>query len=257
MAKVRSGRGTARKDKRKSAPAKGSLLMVMRPVGEPKPGERVRYAAYYFDLGEREYSSIGFATVHWAFLEEAMFRRTVYFAKRAKVRVPKEAHDLSFSRRIRALRLLMSTTVKNPKRKRWWNLIISAIAKENGIRQKIVHGLWSYNPRQPDRLYSSLRPSLGKWMTPFNVDSLSEFGERVGELSFALLHPPSWGGRLPKDDGYYSYMSRSFLLRMSGKADALGFPQPTRVEQTPQQKASLEKFLEALNAKDHSGDSSS
>src|SRR5690348_12706595 len=113
---------TKRRNPRKGPPPQGNLLMILRPIGEPKPGERRRYAAYYFDLGEREYSAIGFATVHWAFLEEAMFRRTVYFAKRARVRVPEHAHDLSFSRRIRALRLLMSAAVKNPKRKRWWNL---------------------------------------------------------------------------------------------------------------------------------------
>ena len=34
-----------------------------------------------------------YAVVHWAFLEEALFKRTVLFARRAKVKTPPQAHD--------------------------------------------------------------------------------------------------------------------------------------------------------------------
>ena len=155
---------------------RGSLVTILRPVGQNKDQYKPKY---HFQLGEREYSAIGFATVHWAFLEEALYKRTVLFARRARVRVPEDAHDLSFSRRIGALRVLVRTAVKDPKRRKWWSLVISRIGNENGIRQKIVHGSWSYDPRRPDRLFSSPRPSIGRWMEPFSDEKLSEFGQRA------------------------------------------------------------------------------
>lgn len=238
------------KDSRKRPPAKGDLLRIIYPLGEPDPGERRRFAQYHFDLGERELAAMGYATVQWAFLEESMFQRTALFAKRAKVKTPKDAHHFSFGKRIGALRVLVGATVKDPKRRAWWNSVISAIGKENGLRQKIVHGLWSYDPKHPERLFSSPRPSLGKWMTRFNVDSLFEFGERVGELSFALLNP-SPAGRKPKDDGqFFAFVSRSFLLARAGKADDLGFPRSIPLKEPPPLTPSQESLLEKLKPKE-------
>jgi hypothetical protein len=250
MARVYRKRPTTKtKNKRGKPPPSMSLLRIFIPVGKSAPGSRHQFLAYDFDLGEREYYAIGHGTVHWAFLEEAMFKRTVLFARRAKVKVPADAHDLSFAKRLRALRTIVNAVVKNGKRLKWWHDVLDEIGTQNGTRQKIVHGLWSYNARHPDRLFSTPRPSLGRWMTPFDVEKLFGFGLRVGELSYALLNP-SRGGRPRKDGGFQSYISRSMLLRMTGKADAVGIPQPIPATSTPPLTPSQALLLEKLKPKD-------
>lgn len=231
------------KTKNKPPPSR-SLLRIFKPLTA-----NAGFMKYDFDLGEREFAAIGHGTVHWAFLEEAMFKRTVLFARRAKVKVPADAHDLSFAKRLRALRLIINSTVKNSKRLQWWHDVLDEIGTQNGTRQKIVHGLWSYNARHPDRLFSNPRPSIGRWMTSFDVEKLFGFGLRVGELSYALLNP-SRGGRPRKDAGFQSYINRSMLLRMAGKADALGFPQSIQAKQAPPPTPSLASLLEKLKNKE-------
>jgi hypothetical protein len=223
-------------------PAHGSLVQILWPVRGSND-----LPSHEFDLGQREYAAIGYAVVHWAFLEEALFERTELFARRAKVKTPADAHDLSFNRRLGALRILIGTVVKDTRQRTWWNTLISKIGRENGVRQKIVHGLWSYDAKKPDRLFSRPRRSLGKWMTPFSDKKLLEFGGRVGELSFALLYPRPGVGRPAKSSGeFYTYASRAFLLELAGKADALGFPRPIRVSTTTPLTPSQELLLEKL-----------
>jgi hypothetical protein len=237
-------KSTIRKTARGKPPSGASLLRIHYPASQGNG-----FVRYDFDLGEREYAAIGYAIVHWAFLEEAIFKRTVLFARRAKVRTPREAHDLSFAQRIRALRILMNAVVKDPKRRKWWNALISRVGKENGLRQKIVHGLWSYNARHPERLFSSPRPSLGRWMTQLSAETLSGFGERVGGLSFALLHPSPAGRPSKNFDIPPAYMNRQFLLALTGKAGGLGFSPTIPTTLSPQLTPSQERFLRGLMPK--------
>lgn len=55
---------------------------------------------------------IGLVVVHWAFLEYALFLRTVRMAQRAKLVVPKHALSFSFSRRLRAFRTVAERAIK-------------------------------------------------------------------------------------------------------------------------------------------------
>jgi hypothetical protein len=242
MAKSTTRRTPLRRKHKK--PPSANLLMVQKWLDG---SERVGYT---FDMGIYEFAAIGEMTVHWAFLEEAMYKRTVLFAKRAKVKVPQDARDLSFSKRLRALRLLMQAVITHSEIRKRWNWLISAIGNANGTRQKITHGLWSYDARNPARLFSSPRPSVGKWLTPFNVEKIDEFAGQLGAYSYALLHPGP-GGRPSKKEPSVAYASRLFRLRMSGKAEALGYPPPTRVTSMPPLTPSQESLLRKIATKDH------
>jgi hypothetical protein len=226
-------------------PPQGSLLMIFLSF-DPKTPNR-----FEFDMGEREMAAIGYATVHWAFMEEVLYTRTALLARRAKVQIPAAANDLSFSRRIRAFRLLVRATIKDQAVKERWNNLIARIAKENGIRQKIVHGLWSYDARKPHRLFSRPRRSLGTWATSFSAETLYEFGARVGSISYELLYPKgSKGARERIAARGFSPITRSMQLRMLGQADGLGFPQLVPTKSTHPLAPSLESILEKPKPKD-------
>jgi hypothetical protein len=83
-------------------------------------------------------------------------------ARRARKRIPDEAKALDFNRRLQALRQLISR-MRDPlgiQRDALLELL-PKIANANGIRQKLVHGIWSFDPRQPNRLLSRSRKGLG------------------------------------------------------------------------------------------------
>lgn len=238
-------RKVAKAKKRTLPPRRESLILTFRPV------QRGVLPSIEFDMGQLEHASIGYAVVHWAFLEWAMLHRSKLFARRAKMRLPKDAHDHSFAKRMRVLRGLIGVVLKDPKRRKWWYDMLSKIGKENGVRQIIVHGLWSYDPRRPERLFSSPRYDKGARLTPFTTENIFGFGRRVGELAYALLEPaPGVGRPAPLPDGFYAYASRSFRLRMAGKDVQLGFPQPIPVTPTsmdPSQVSLLEKLKTKAN----------
>lgn len=188
-------------------PRYGSLLRIIILPGQNKlPGMD-------FDIGEREFSSIGFATVHWAFLEFALHRRTVKMATRAKCAVPIDASNFSFTRRLRAFREVVNQTVKQPKTKKKWLDISDNISRVEGLRHKVTHSLWSYNARNPEKLWAHDRRSEKSKSEPFDPDKINELGASIGVLSFALMFP-----RGPSDvPRPSSYMSRSFQLMIQGK----------------------------------------
>ncbi len=214
---------------RPGPPPQGNLLLIRKSLD----GKRKRPLSFAFDLGEHELSTIGLVMVQWAFMEEALYRRTVYFARRARVKIPSDASDLSFARRLRVLRLLVGSVLKDAKKLKWWNDLISEIAGANGNRQKVAHGLWTFDARNPARLYSRPRPILGKLLTPFNVEKLAEFGLQLGEISFALTHPHRTQQWPQYMDGRAASVSRRFLLMMRGEGESLGFPPPIPATQAP------------------------
>jgi hypothetical protein len=67
--------------------------------------------------------------------------------------------------------------------------LISRIARAEGYRHKIAHGLWSYNPKRLEQLFSMDR--RGRF-EPFDVEKLLAFADSIGELSFELIYPGGW-----------------------------------------------------------------
>jgi hypothetical protein len=161
----------------------GNLLMINVPI------DKTRRASYQIDLDKDEFGVIGLIVVHWAFLEYALFVRTVELAKRACIAVPVDALNFSFTRRLRVFRDLVNQVVTRKATKDKFLTLISRIARAEGYRHRIAHGLWSYNPKRLEQLWSINR---GRRVEPFDVNKLAEFGYSLGELSFELLHPGGW-----------------------------------------------------------------
>lgn len=210
-----------------------SLLKVRYPLhGDERIG-------FDFEIGWKEYASIGYVVVQWAFLEYALHERIVAFAKRARIKVPKNARSFSFSKRVRALRELISKTIKDPNANKRWLDLLSRISNAAGRRQKVAHGLWAYNPARAERLWTEGANQKSKRADKFDFKELGEFGASIGQLSFELLHPRPGTGRPSTAEPPFAYWSRSFLLTLQGKdPEELGLPLLIREEPKPPQKSS-------------------
>ncbi len=157
-----------------------SLLKVRYPLhGDERIG-------FDFEIGWKEYASIGYVVVQWAFLEYALHERIVAFAKRARIKVPKNARSFSFSKRVRVLRELISKTIKDPNANERWLDLLSRISNAAGRRQKVAHGLWAYNPARAERLWTEGANQKSKRADKFDFKELGEFGASIGQLSFEL-----------------------------------------------------------------------
>jgi hypothetical protein len=85
---------------------------------------------------------------------------------------------------------LVEQTVKRKTTKANLRNLISRIARAEGYRHRIAHGLWSYNPKRLGQLWAIDRRR--KHVEPFDVPKLVSFAESIGELSFELIHPGGW-----------------------------------------------------------------
>lgn len=56
---------------------------------------------FELDLDEKEFSVVGYALIHWSFMEHALLHATVGLAKAIGVPVPKNAKQDSLRRRLR------------------------------------------------------------------------------------------------------------------------------------------------------------
>lgn len=198
--------------------------------------------AYDFEISMKEFGAIGRVIVHWAFLEYALYYRTKAFTKRAKVAIPKNARNFSFSKRLSVLRELMLMTIRDQKTKERWLNLISRIANAEGKRHRIAHGLWSYDPTRIERLWTHSANTNSQRAFNFDFISLGEFGLSIGELSYELLNPRPGSGRPPKDlDLPFAYASRQFRLVLEGKDPGdLGFPLPIPATPEPPPESSGE-----------------
>jgi hypothetical protein len=184
-----------------------------------------------FDITQDEFYAIGVVTVQWAYLEHALFYRSRAIAKKAKMIMPRDTTDFSFTKRLRAFRQIVNACIKSTRDREYCLNVASAIGNAEGNRHRITHDLWYYNPKNPEQLWSvKSRPPIQRY-EPFNLDKLLAFGERVGKLLFLLIYPPSFGGRTPSDK-QFSYVSRHMLLTLAKTSPHT----PDRPPATPQER---------------------
>lgn len=187
-------------------PAHGDMLLLVRALNDDAGSSH-----YRFDLTVEEFASIGFVTTQWSYLEYVLFERTAAIARRRKLPVPPDAIHLSLNKRLSAFRLLVDQAIKRPQIKSYYKALIAKISNAAGDRHKITHDLWTYNPRNPAKLWLTHARKGGRSKS-VDMEQLGRFGEHIGALSLALANPPSFGGRGPSRT--FAYVSRSFLLKV-------------------------------------------
>jgi 5'-deoxynucleotidase YfbR-like HD superfamily hydrolase len=183
----------------------GTVMLVRWPM-KGKPG------GFHFNFAREECGVIGLAVVQWAFLENALFERTKALAKRGKKRLPEDAKNFSFKRRMMTFRNLVKQVIKNNSTQHKYLQLADKIANCAQTRNKLAHGLWEFNPRQPERLLNISRSRIAS----FDIQAIAKFADKVKTLSVGLVYPR--GERDIKPD--QAYLSRGFLLKTGYKHPA-------------------------------------
>jgi hypothetical protein len=183
-----------------------SLLQVVFPPGKPH-AER-----YEFDLDGQELAALGYAIAHWAFMEEALLQATVGIAADLGISEPSGARQDAFRARLRAFSTAAEQIPDEPIRT-WFMSLVGRISNENGLRQRLVHGLWSFDMADPDCLLVEKPDEHGGKRLAVNTERIIAFAQRVSEISMKLLNP---NGLTIQDiaaerEGSSGYFSRSFL----------------------------------------------
>ena len=204
-----------------------------------------------FDLTPKEFYAIGEATVQWAYLEHALYFRTKALCRQGRMAIPAAATDTSFTRRLRAFREVVNAVIKLEKRQKKYLLLAARIANAEGTRHRVIHGLWEYDPKHPERLFNfNARPPFKTRFHKMNEKKISDFAIQVGALSFELDWPNGRGIFPPRmPDGPFAYVSRSFLLPPEAKALAGPVPVPAM---PPEQLRQPQEILAALSKEDRS-----
>jgi hypothetical protein len=188
----------------------------------------------HFELTPYELASIGVVVVQWAAMEHALFDRTRELCRRAKIRLPRAAYDNSFARRLRAFRSVVETTTKLKEERDAYLGLHAKITTLNADRDRIVHGVWEYDPARPTTLFNfSLRPPHHKGrVTWYTMQSIGQLSERIGAITYAL--GVSSQGMMKKGVQPFASMSRRFLLMSSGiPPEEMGYPEYIHAEPLP------------------------
>lgn len=169
------------------------------------------------ELDEREFAAIGFAVSQWALLEAQILFATKLLHEMAGTKAPTDATQDSFRRRLRAFTSALEA-VKEAKIYEIWSPLSGKIARENGIRQALTHGVWAYDHRDVDQLHAHLVRG-GEAGKPQRLpkEALFSFAERVGEIIFILMYPGGKDQWLEEHAAGGVSVSRSFLREVVTK----------------------------------------
>lgn len=172
--------------------------------------------ALFPDLLEEELFAIGRVTVGFAYLESLILADTARMADARCVELPDDALSTSFKRRMRAWRKFIKKYRRGKPRERLIK-IANRISACQTTRNRITHGLWSWDYGNPDRsTATTLRPSF-QFTEHFDFRKLMAVGDQIGEINFELSYP--MGKRQARaalaQRGFR--MSRSFAHIATGK----------------------------------------
>lgn len=188
-----------------ASPREGSLLGVT--ISSRHSARRL-----YCQLSEREFAAVGFVMVHWALVEDALHMRTAAIAKSNRVVLDADATSDNFSRRLRAMRKLVTQSKQGPAAKERWLRTLDRLSTCNGQRQRLAHGLWSFNAKFPDRLWSSPPSRRPARLEPFDEKKMLDLGNELASIAYALRFPSGvparWLGASPSRPWLQESMNR-------------------------------------------------
>ena len=171
------------------------------------------------ELGDPEYAALGKVTAQWAYLEHAMFVRTLQVADEVGQALPEEAEHLSFKRRFRAFRGLVEQNKETLPSADQLLKIADRIANLMDDRHRVTHGIWSFKRGQARTIVaSSFRPKVN-FERPFNIDRIWELSRRIGHVNFDLTFPDgNWTIGREGDGEFVGAVSRAFQLSKEDRA---------------------------------------
>jgi hypothetical protein len=187
---------------------RASLIQAVFSPGKPA-AER-----YEFDLDVQELAALGYAVAHWAFMEEALLQATIGIAGELGIAEPPDARQDPFRRRLAAFRSVAEKIPDDAPRALFLSLV-SRISNENGLRQKLVHGLWSFDKIDPDFLIVEKPGKTGGERQLLDTVGITAFAHRVSEISMKLKNPNglTWEDIAAEREESEGSFSRSFLRR--------------------------------------------
>jgi hypothetical protein len=146
-----------------------------------------------FELDEAEYAAIGRVTAQWAYLEHVVYTVSSELIGLLGVPSPKELKSPSFTKRLGVLTQL-SRLIEEEAIKKRLERLVSRIANAEQDRHKLTHGLWDWDPANPEMLNaSSFRPGY-EFDKRYDAASLQLLADRIAQISFCLEYPEGWDG---------------------------------------------------------------
>jgi hypothetical protein len=173
------------------------------------------------NLIEDELLAIGRVTVSFAYLEHALLIDTLGMVVRHKISpVPEDMVVVSFDRRLTVWKKLVSKYRRGRARAKMLK-IATRIRKLQRDRNRITHGLWSWEYESPGRITASTFKPKFEFTEPFDHKKLLAVSDAIGEINFSLTFPrgkaQAWKSMLRNRTKSGAYMSRDFAMVASGK----------------------------------------
>lgn len=173
-----------------------------------------------FDLDVKEYAALGYAVAQWAYMEDALLKATEGIAEAIEKPFPAEARSDAFRPRLRAFYDLIQL-IPSPDAKKLYLDLHARITTENGLRQILTHGLWSFDASDPKVLIVDKPSAAGGSFKLLNQNGIVDFAIRVSRISLQLLYPNGlkYDDIVELRDGRPA-LSRQFLLAVMPNEDA-------------------------------------
>ena len=163
-------------------------------------------------LSEKEVFLIGRIVSQWGAIEHEIFEQcllTFYSGEREALGLPKEMNNLSFSK---VLKLWKERIMVNKSDQT--QMILSQqyekIVELKDHRNALVHGMWSWNPNQPDIITTTRIKKKEIIATKFKSDDLEHLYTQISQIYFNLKFP---GGR---DEYYQACASKGVSFSRKG-----------------------------------------
>jgi hypothetical protein len=175
------------------------------------------------DLEDEELCAIGRITVQWSYLEHMIFSHSEEMAEFLKIPPPEDMFSLSFKKRLRAWRLLVKAIPDGAQDKAAYLKVGIKIGNLERSRHRITHGMWDWEPKNPQKLKASSYRRPHQFNEPFDAHKLRDLADQIGVATFQFRYPTGKDEAI-KDLGRYqqqqrgAIVSRGFLLILDRKA---------------------------------------
>lgn len=119
--------------------------------------------------------------------------------------------QFSFDKRFALFRKL-GTHLTNPRRKQFFDNIVSRISNVQTERQDLTHGIWYWEGRNPHKIKLHDHPRRkSRWRKNYDHQSILQIAQKIAEINFALAYPLGEKQSLREAVKAGSYFSRDFL----------------------------------------------